>query len=180
MHPGTTLLFPCKKGYKVQHTNELKVKKIRMDSIFRAARPACVVFISFFAGVLFHAHVTHPKVVEAASDHVFELMIYHTLPGKAQALASIFHDVSKLQAKHGLHAVGYWMPGENGPAWENTFVYLVVHPSRQSAEANWNALHADPAFQPYFKAAAPLIEKANGSYKVDEVYMRPTDYSALQ
>jgi hypothetical protein len=38
-------------------------------------------------------------------------------------------------------------------------------------------LHADPTFQPYFKAAAPLIQRINGDYRVDEVYMRPTDYS---
>jgi hypothetical protein len=163
----------------------LKANRIRVDTAFcreaiRATSPACVALISFFAGVLFHARVTRPKVVEAASDHVFELMIYHTLPGKAPALESIFHDVSKLQAKHGLNAVGYWVPNGNDPAWENTFVYLVVHPGRQSAEANWNALHADPAFQPYFKAAAPLIQQAHGDYKVDEVYMRPTDYSAMK
>ncbi|MGP8252586.1 MAG: NIPSNAP family protein [Terracidiphilus sp.] len=107
-------------------------------------------------------------------------MIYHTLPGKAPALESIFRDVSKLQAKHGLNAVGYWVPNGNDPAWENTFVYLVVHPSRPAAEANWNALHADPAFQPYRTVAAPLIQQADGNYQVDEVYMRPTDYSALR
>ena len=56
-------------------------------------------------------------------------------------------------------------------------MYLVVHSDRQSAETNWNALHADPTFQPYFKAAAPLIQQINGDYRVDEVYMRPTDYS---
>jgi hypothetical protein len=141
----------------------------------------CIALISFFAGMLFHARVTHPKTVEAAaSGNVFELMIYHTLPGKAPALESIFQDVSKLQTKHGLNSVGYWVPNGNDPAWENTFVYLVDHPSRQSAEANWNALHADPAFQPYRKAAAPLIQKENGEYKVDEIYMRPTDYSAMK
>jgi hypothetical protein len=148
--------------------------------VIRAAYPACVAFISFFAGVLFHARVTHPKVVKAASDHVFELMIYHTLPGKAPALESIFHDVSKLQAKHGLNAVGYWVPNGDDPAWENTFVYLLVHPSRQTAETNWHALHADPEFQPYFRAGAPLIQQVNGNYSVDEVYMRPTDYSATK
>jgi len=105
-------------------------------------------------------------------------MIYHALPGKAPALESIFRDVSKLQAKHGLNAVGYWVPKDDDPAWKNTFVYLLVHTDHQSAETNWKALHADPAFQPYFKAAAPLIQEVNGDYRVDEVYMRPTAYSA--
>jgi hypothetical protein len=155
------------------------------DSIFfrratAVAWPACIALVSFVAGVLFHARVMRPETVEAASGHVFELMIYHTLPGKAAALESIFRDVSKLQDKHGLHVVGYWAPDGSDPAWKNTFVYLVEHPNRSAAEANWNALHADPAFQPYFKAAAPLIQQADGNYKVDEVYMHPTDYSALK
>jgi len=105
-------------------------------------------------------------------------MIYHALPGKAPDLESVFRDVSKLQAKHGLEAVGYWVPNGNDPAWENTFVYLLVHSDRHAADSNWNALHADPAFQPYFKAAAPLIQQTNGNYRVDQIYMRPTDYSA--
>jgi hypothetical protein len=143
---------------------------------------ACIALISFFAGMLFHARMTHsdPDVVEANSDHVFELMIYHALPGKTPDLESIFHDVSKLQARHGLKAVGYWVPRGNDPAWENTFVYLLIHPSRQAAETNWNALHSDPAFLPYRNAAAPLIQQVNGVYKVDEVYMQPTLYSDMQ
>lgn len=168
----------------------MKATKVRMDSIFRreaiqaravkAAGPLCIALISFFAGALFHARIVHPQAVEANSGHVFELMIYHTLPGKVPALESVFQDVSKLQAKHGLKAVGYWVPNGNDPAWENTFVYLVVHPSRQAAETNWSALHSDPAFQPYFKAAAPLIQQVDGNYKVDEIYMRPTGYSGMQ
>jgi len=163
----------------------LKTNRIWLDSVFcrkaiKAAGPACVALIAFFAGAQFHTHMAHPEVVEANSDHIFELMIYHTLPGKAPVLESVFHDVSKLQAKHGLKAIGYWVPNGNDPAWENKFVYLVVHPSRQAAEANWNALHADPAFQPYFRAAAPLIQQVDGDYKVDEVYMRPAGYSDMK
>jgi hypothetical protein len=142
-----------------------------------ALRLVCVACLFFFAGMLFQSRLFRSKSVEAASDHLYELMIYHTLPGKAPALESIFQDVSKLQAKHGLNAVGYWVPKDDDPAWKDTFVYLVVHSDSKSAETNWNALHADPAFQPYFKAAAPLIQQTNGDYRVDEVFMRPTDYS---
>src|SRR5258706_7914002 len=97
-----TISLVCEEG-------SLKASRIWIDSVFcrraiRAAGPACVALISFFAGALFHARMTRPEVVEADSDHVFELMIYHTLPGKAAALESVFRDVSKLQAKHGLKA----------------------------------------------------------------------------
>lgn len=143
----------------------------------RATRLVGVACVFFFAGMLFQSHFFRSEPVEGASDHLYELMIYHTLPGKAPALESIFRDVSKLQTKHSLNAVGYWVPKGDDPAWKNTFVYLVVHPDRQSAETNWSALHGDPTFQPYFKAAAPLIQQINGDFRVDEVYMRPTDYS---
>jgi hypothetical protein len=106
-------------------------------------------------------------------------MIYHTVQGKVPALESIFRDVSKLQAKHDLDVVGYWVPN-NDPAWKDTFIYVVAHPSLDEAKKNWEALHADPAFLPYRKAAEPLVEKVNDEYRVDEVYMRPTDFSATR
>jgi hypothetical protein len=124
--------------------------------------------LSFMAGSLFAARLARIQAVRADHNRVFELMIYHTTPGKVPALEGIFRDVAKLQAKHNLRVVGYWVPNED-PAWENTFVYLVVHPTRKEAEENWRALHADHGFLPYRKAAEPLIEKVNGDYNVDEV-----------
>jgi len=135
--------------------------------------------VSFAAGSLFTSRLTHLTEVRADNDRVFELMIYHTEPGKVPALESIFRGVSKLQAKYNLKVLGYWVPNED-PAWKDTFVYLVVHPSRQEAGSNWHALHADPEFLPYRKAAEPLIRKVNGDYNVDEVYMHPTDFSATK
>ncbi len=135
--------------------------------------------VAFAAGSFFTANLAHVQGVRADSSRVFELMIYHTLPGKAPALESVFRDVSKLQTKHNLNAVGYWVP-EGDSAQKNTFIYLVAHPSLEEANANWDALHADPAFLPYRRAAGPLIERVNGEYKVEEIYMRPTDYSLMK
>ena len=135
--------------------------------------------LSFAAGSLTTAHLMHVNQVKADGNRVFELMVYHTLPGKVPALESIFRDVSKLQAKHDLNVVGYWVPNDD-PAWANTFIYLVAHPSQEEAKKNWEALHADRAFPEYRKQAAPLIEKVDEGYRVDEVYMRPTDFSAMK
>lgn len=78
-------------------------------------------------------------------------------------------------AKHDLTVSGYWVP-ESDPAWANTFVYIVAASSREEMEKNWDAFHADPAFQKYLESerAEKLIEK------VDSLYMRPTDLSALR
>lgn len=134
---------------------------------------------SFMAGSLLSARFAHLEQEHADENRVFELMIYHTLPGKVPALESIFRDVSKQQTQYNLNVLGYWVPNED-PAWKDTFVYVVVHPSREAAEANWHALHTDPAFLPYRKAAEPLIEKVNGRFNVDEVYMRPSEFSPIK
>lgn len=135
--------------------------------------------LSFAAGSLLTARLMHLNQVRADGNRIFELMMYHTAPGKVPALESIFRDVSKLQAKHDLDVIGYWVPSED-PAWKDTFIYLVAHPSLDEAKKNWHALHADPEFPPYRKAAEPLIEKGSEGFKVDEVYMRPTDFSAMR
>ena len=135
--------------------------------------------VSFAAGSLLTTRLMHLSQVKADSNRVFELRVYHTVPGEVPALESIFRDVSKLIAKHDLNVVGYWVPDDD-PAWANTFIYLVAHPSQEEAKKNWNALHADPAFPEFRKQAAPLIEKVHEGYRVDEVYMRPTDYSAMK
>lgn len=134
---------------------------------------------SFAAGSLITARLMHLSQVRADSNRVFELMVYHAVPGKGPALESIFQDGSKLQAKHDLNVVGYWVPNYD-PAWNDTFIYLVAHPSIDEAKKNWHALHADPAFLPFRKSAEPLIRKVNDEYMVDEVYMRPTDFSEMR
>ena len=135
--------------------------------------------LSFAAGSLLTSWLVRVNPAAADDHHVFQLMVYHTVPGKVPALESIFREVSKLQAKHHLDVVGYWVPVQDSE-WKDTFVYLVAHPNREEVETNWKALHEDPAFLPYRKAAEPLIEKVHDEFQVDEVYLRPTDFSAMK
>ncbi len=160
-------------------TNHKSAPGVLKHRAFKGWITCGVALFSFAAGSLLTARLTHLNQVRADSNRVFELMIYHTAPGKAPALESIFRDVAKLQDKHNLNVVGYWVPNED-PAWANTFIYVVAHPSREEAKKNWDALHADPAFPEYRKQASEIIEKVDGKYNVDEVYMRPTDYSAMK
>ena len=134
---------------------------------------------SFAAGSLITTRLRRLNEVSADENRVFELLIYHAVPGKGPALESLFHDASKIMAKHGVHVVGYWVPNED-PAWNDTFIYLVAHLSRDEAEKNWQALHTDTEFLPYIESARPLLQKPDGKYRVDEVYMRPTDFSAMR
>jgi len=130
-----------------------------------------IALLSFAAGSLLTA-----RLVRADSNRVFELRVYHVAPGKVEAVESLFREKSsKLLAKHDLKAVGYWMPDE-GPMSENTFIYLLVHPSREEAKKNWDGLFADPEFQEMIKGvrAEGLVQK------VDATYMHPTDFSPLK
>jgi hypothetical protein len=132
--------------------------------------------VSFAAGSLITARLSHLNQVRADSNRVFELRVYHAVPGKLPALESRFRDTaSKLLAKHDLKAVGYWVP-EEAPASHNTFIYILAHPSREEAKKNWDAMFADPAFQEMVKSeqAEKLVDK------VDVTYMRPTDFSAMK
>jgi hypothetical protein len=132
-------------------------------------------FVSFAAGTLISSHLTHLQEVKAESKRVFELDIYHAVPGKVPALAERFRSASKLQTEHGLNVVGYWMP-QDSSTFANTFVYLIAHDSQEDAERNWHAFHADPAFQEYVKSeqSEKLIES------VDRKYMLATDYSSMK
>ena len=132
-----------------------------------------IALLSFTAGSLITARLAHIDHVKAGSDRVFELRIYHTVPGKLPELESRFRDIySKLLAKHDLQVVGYWVP-EGAAEWDNTLVYLVVHSSREEAKKNWDAMLADPEVQEAIKSeqADKLVEK------IDRTYMRPTDFS---
>jgi len=135
--------------------------------------------LCFAAGTLVGARFLRPTEVRAESSRTFQLMVYHTKPGRAAELESVFRDVAKLQAQHGLNVVGYWVPA-NDSAWKDTFLYLVAHSNVEEAKKNWDSLHSDPAFPPYRKAAAALIEQVNGTYRVEEILMRPSDYSAMK
>ena len=135
-----------------------------------------VVLVSFAAGSLMTARLAHVSRVRADGDRVFELRIYHALPGKVPALESRFRDAtSKLLAKHDLNVVGYWVP-EGTPDWDNTFIFLVAHSSPEEAKKNWDAMMADPEFQAMVKSdqANKLVEK------VDRTYMRATDFSPMK
>ena len=135
-----------------------------------------IALVSFAAGSLVTARLSHLNQVRADSDRVFELRIYHTVPGKEPALESRFRDTtSKLLAKHDLKVVGYWVP-EDAPAWDNTFIFMLAHSSREAAKKNWDTMRADPEFQAMVKSEQ--TEKT--VEKVDSTYMRPTDFSPMK
>jgi NIPSNAP len=139
--------------------------------------PCTVAFVAFAAGLLTAGGAFHLNEVRADSNRVFELRIYHALPAKLPAMESRFRDTtSKLLVKHNLNVIGYWIPDSKNPAWDNTFVFLLAHSSREEAEKNWREMAADPGFQEVIKSEQKerLLDKA------DTTYMQPTDFSPMK
>jgi len=136
---------------------------------------SAIALISLLAGSLLTAALLRVNEVRADGNRVFELRVYHAVPGKLPALESRFRDTtSKLLAKHDLKVVGYWT-SEDAAATSGTFIFLLAHDSREQAKKNWDALWTDPAFQEVVKAeqTEKLVEK------VDVTYLRPSDFSPM-
>ena len=110
------------------------------------------------------------------SAKVYELRVYHVVPGKLDSLVARFRDhTDKLFAKHGMKSLAYWT-GLDEPMKSSTFVYILEHPSREAATANWKAFQDDPEW----KAVRDKSEE-NGKLvqKIDSTFLTQTDFSHL-
>ena len=105
---------------------------------------------------------------------VFELRIYHAAPGKLAELESRFRDHTiKIFDRHGLKSVAYWTPTDE-PEKSNTLIYILQHPSREAAAANWKSFQDDSEWKSVREKS-----EANGKLveKVDSTYLELTDFS---
>jgi NIPSNAP len=108
------------------------------------------------------------------STVVYELRIYHVLPGKMDALVGRFRDhTMKLFANHGMKSLAYWSAMDE-PAKSSTFIYILEHPNREAAEANWKAFRDDPEWK---SVKAKTEENGQLVEKVDSTFMTLTDFS---
>jgi len=107
-------------------------------------------------------------------DSVFELRVYNCYEGKLPDLLRRFREhTTKIFERHGMKNIAYWTPMDE-PQKSNTLVYILEHPSREAATANWKAFSADPEWQSVQKAS-----EANGKIveKVDSTFLVLTDFS---
>jgi hypothetical protein len=136
-----------------------------------------VAAVSFAAGAWSTVQLATPGKVQAQSNRVFELRVYHVAPGRLPALQTLFREhVLPMFKKHGITNIGYWDP-QDKPDSENLWIYLIAHPNRKEAEKNWDAFRSDPDWQQASKAA-----NADGKIvdKVDSTFMDPADISPLK
>ena len=110
----------------------------------------------------------------AQSSAVYELRVYHANEGKLDALLARFRDhTDAIFKRHGMMSIAYWTPTDE-PLKGRTLIYILKHPSREAATANWKAFHDDPEW-----VKVSTASEVNGKLaaKVDSTYMTLTDFS---
>jgi len=147
---------------------KINSRKLKRWSVFGIG------LVSFAAGALATVRLAQLQQVKADSNRVFELRVYHAVPGKLPVMEARFRDkTSKILARHNLNVLGYW---ETEDGSDNSFIFLLAHESREEAKKNWDAMWVDPEFQEIVKSeqSEKTLERA------DVTYMRPTDFSQLK
>lgn len=135
--------------------------------------------LGFVAGRSSHPDTSAAAAVARSEDQgkVFELRTYTTNQGKLDALQARFRNHTiKLFEKHGMTSIGYWVP-EDAPLLSNTLIYIIAHPNREAAKKNWAEFRGDPD---WLKVKAESEAAGQIVSKVDSVYLKATDYSALK
>ena len=113
-----------------------------------------------------------PVTAEIMSEAVEAIMVGRTLT--LDALVARFRDhTDAIFKRHGMISIAYWLPTDE-PLKGRTLIYILKHPSRQAATANWKAFHDDPEW-----IKVSTASEANGKLveKVDSTYMKLTDWS---
>jgi NIPSNAP len=108
------------------------------------------------------------------SDAVYELRVYHANEGKLETLLARFRDhTDALFKRHEIQSVAYWTPTDE-PLKGKTLIYILRHPSREAATANWKSFHDDPEW-----VKVSTASEMNGKLveKVDSTFMTLTDFS---
>ncbi|MDA7933374.1 NIPSNAP family protein [Akkermansiaceae bacterium] len=158
--------------YVAGHDSSFKISD-NMAWIFRA--PETVVLGSKVA------RDAAPPKVEPKPDQrllegpVYELRIYSANEDRLEHLKKRFREhTDRIFKKHGLEAIGYWVPTEGPAKKRRRFIYILKHRSRYAAYENWIKFNNDREWaavldQPQFQGL--LAEKPTS------LFMNETEYS---
>jgi hypothetical protein len=105
---------------------------------------------------------------------IYELRTYTTYEGRLPALLARFENHTvPLFEKHGIRNVAYWVPQDESLT-ENTLIYIIAHPNRDAAVANWDAFRSDPE---WIEARAASQLDGEIVKEVVSVFMEATPWS---
>jgi hypothetical protein len=107
---------------------------------------------------------------------IYELRIYHCLPGRLPALLKRFENTTLgLWEKHGIRQAGFWTVkvGESN----QDLYYMLAWDSMGECETKWNAFQTDPAW-----IAARTESERDGPIvaSVSNSFLSPTSFSSVK
>lgn len=137
--------------------------------------PAAALFpTAAWAATAAHNSAPEENPAPQSSTTVYELRVYHAFEGKLDDLLRRFREhTMQLFEKHGIKNIAYWTPTDD-PLKGKTLFYIIAHPSREAATANWKSFRDDPEWQ-----SVQQKSEANGKLveKVDSTFLTLTDFS---
>ena len=140
-----------------------------MKRLATGSAAACLLFVGRAWGIA--------DEKASLADKVFELRTYHCHEGKLEDLHKRFRDhTTSLFEKYGIENVGYWVPTD-GAAAKDTLIYIVAHPSREAAKANFGKFGQSEEWKKVVEEShrnGPLVKK------MESVFMKATDYSKIK
>ena len=107
---------------------------------------------------------------------IYELRIYSAKEDRLEHLKKRFREhTDHIFKKHGLEAIGYWVPTEGPAKKRRRFIYILKHASRYAAYENWIQFNNDREWdavldQPQFQG---LLSK-----KPTSIFMKEADFSS--
>ena len=107
---------------------------------------------------------------------VYELRIYHALPGKLPALLDRFETWTlEIWKKYGIRQVGFWTTyvGENS----NDLYYILEWNDLGERQDKWDAFQRDPD---WIKVKAETEKDGPFTTHITNYFMRPTSFSKLK
>lgn len=111
---------------------------------------------------------------ETTAETVFELRVYTAAEGKLDELLARFRDhTMAIFARHGMVSVAYWTAVDE-PLKGRMLYYVLKHPSREAATANWAAFRADAE---WVKVRTESEAKGKIVEKTESTFMKLTDFS---
>jgi hypothetical protein len=143
-------------------------------ALFRLSVATALLAAGYVAGRL----APEPVAEAAQAGRVFEMRTYTANEGKLPNLQARFRDHTLgFFKKYDMTSIGYWVPAD-GPTSQTTLVYILAHPSREAAKANWAKFSADPEWRKV--AAASQVDGTILAKPPESVYLNATDYSPIK
>jgi hypothetical protein len=118
----------------------------------------------------------HPMNSQGHATVIYELRVYHCLPGRLPALLKRFETITLgIWERHGIRQAGFWttLVGSSN----QTLTYLIAWESLAERETKWTAFQADPEW-----LAKRAETEADGQIvsTISNEFLLPTKFSSVQ